>query len=199
MQRRSTALCQESNSMRKLQGLWLPPGPSTKPIPETTKSKCSYNTGICICNLIRADISALGAQGCTEMPSMIVHRIVNYHAEYLFPVLWKHVEAAIEDTIAMMLLQSNKSIGSEVNSTVAKAVEEWGREKQADCAIRSTTRRILQLKSFDEKITHHIVENHQSQSLLRFCDSCLREHCHTHSLDVSDGNSDVESHTARFL
>lgn len=70
---------------------------------------------------------------------MIVHKIIDYHAVHLFPVLGKQVEVATEKAFATGLLPNNESICLELRAIMVKAVENTIRDEQADFAIRRET------------------------------------------------------------
>lgn len=91
---------------------------------------------------------------------MIVHKIVDYHAEHLFLIIREKVKAAIEGASATGLLQKNESIRLELSAAMSKAIGEMMIYQQADSAIHWATRRMLKSESFVEKIYQRIVEDH---------------------------------------
>lgn len=82
--------------------------------------------------LVQAENAAFVVLTYTEINWMIVTEIINYHASHLFPLLCRQVDAAIEDTFTTGLHQNNEEVRQELNTAVARAVEDTIRDGQAD-------------------------------------------------------------------
>lgn len=75
---------------------------------------------------------------------MIIHEIINYHANYLFAVLREQVDAAMKDALATGLLRNNDKMNLELKAALVNPIWEKIRDKQADSTIGRAIRRTLE-------------------------------------------------------
>lgn len=92
-----------------------------------------------------------------EIQSIIILKIIDYHANYLFPVLRQKVDDTIEDEIATRLLRNNEAVHQKLNNNVVNAVKNTIKDKQADSSISRAICRTLESEHFVRDISQHML------------------------------------------
>lgn len=75
---------------------------------DQTDMEHGYDTDIC--QLVQAESAAVGVPARAYIQSMVVHEIIDYHANHLFPVVRRQVGAGINDAFTRGLLPKNIAI-----------------------------------------------------------------------------------------
>lgn len=68
-----------------------------------------HGYGTDIRQLFQTEIVAFGVPTCTEIQSMIINKIIYYHASQLFPVVREPIDKAIEHALETGLLRNNEA------------------------------------------------------------------------------------------
>lgn len=81
-----------------------------------------YGYGLDLCPLVQAEITVLAWLSLSRIQSIIIHKTIDCHPEYLFSVLCEEVEAITDKLFATCFLQNEGAISSELNAEILKTV-----------------------------------------------------------------------------
>lgn len=103
---------------------------------------------------------------------MIVHEIIEYHANHLFPLLQRQIGVTIEDSFETGLV-CVKAAYPGINAAAVRMLRDTMRDREADCAIRRSIRRALESELLVIYISQRIVED---ETVVKFVASQAKRH-----------------------